>query len=142
MISTGALNAVTSVAKGLIGLADQAITDKDKRIEFQYKVLDRTYQFYEKILATPTNPKLDAIIKFFLVFGTAFKGILRPVGAFLLTAGVLYLRSEGIEIPEYIEIAMASAFPGWMASRHKEKIEKQKIKQKQLDTDFWDDIDD
>lgn len=121
-----ALGGVLKVAQGLIGLAGEAITDQDKKIEFQFKVLDRTFAFYEKILTTPTNPWVDAFVKIILVWGQLILPLLRPVGAFLLTAGAAYLHYKGTPLPSYLEAPLAAAFPGWMYSRHKDKIEKTK----------------
>lgn len=108
------------VAKGLIGLADQAIEDKDKKIEFQYRVLDRTLGFYEKMMEQKTIPWVDALVKFVMVF----KEFVRPIGSFILTAAAAYMSYKGIALPDWVEVVMYGAFPGWMASRHSEKKNK------------------
>lgn len=115
-----------SLGKGLIGLADKAIEDKDQRLAFQTKILERTFDLFEKLIATPTNPTLDALVKFILVFNFALKGLFRPVGSFALVAFAGWMRARGTPLPDYIEVAFFGTPIAWGTSRHIEKNKRPK----------------
>jgi len=122
MISPGVISGIFTLGKGLLGIVDKSVEDKDKKAELSFRVVELTFSFYERLLATPTVPWVDALIKFILVT----KDLARPVGSFGLAFFAAYCQAKGTPLPETIQYLMYGAPVAWGASRHKEKVEKVK----------------
>jgi hypothetical protein len=124
------------LGSGLIGLADKAIEDKDKRLEFQMRVMELVFGFVEKLLTTPTNPRVDAAVKILFALWMVGKGLFRPLGSLFALGVVVYCRMHSIELDPLLEGALAALFPGWMLSRDQEK--KRKAEKKGFMADKFD----
>ncbi len=117
------LDTVGGIFKGVLGIVDQVVEDKDKRNEITYKIFEAQNQLNVTILTQKTVPWIDAAVKFLY----ALNSLWRP----LVSA---YLFFYGLTHPEVLRQlyemgpagqagigAMFAAFPGWMYSRHKKK---------------------
>ena len=102
------------IVKGLIGLGSEFIEDKDKRNEFNYKAMELNNQMNLAIMNKETHPWVDAAVK--LLY--AFNSLWRPLGSAAMTGFAIYAWAKGIEIDATGHTILASAFPGWMTSRH------------------------
>lgn len=125
------INIITSLLPSLFKLGDKLIVDKDKKMEYAFKVQEMTFKMLESIVQMKTVPWVDAVVK--LLF--ALMALARPIGTF-------YLSLKGIDIAlDNKEIDMMSGglmgmFPTWMAAREvdkKRKHEKALIKNEYSD---------
>ena len=135
------LSIIGSVVKGLFGIADKMIVDKDKKAEFAFKIQDRTFNLMERLVEIKTIPWVDAVVKLLI----ASVSLARPIGSFLLTAFSIYAQVKGIQLDSVTNGVLLSAFPGWMAAREANKSRKAKIKREAIiasKQDSWDDDDD
>lgn len=130
-----------STIEGIIGLASEFITDKDKLAELQYKAKELDTAIRSELLKTKTIPWVDALIKFMVALRDVVIPLLRPTIAAGMTAFAAYMRYKQIPMDPTAEIVFASAAPAWGVSRHKNKQEEQKTKQVQAEWG-WDDIED
>ena len=106
--------------KGLIGLGGEFIEDKDKRNEFNMKIMESQNAFNTAILTQETHPKVDAAVK--LLF--ALNSLWRPIGSFLMAGFGIYSYMTGITLPSEIQVLLFGAPIGWGVSRHIEKGKK------------------
>lgn len=104
---------VVGLLGSLIDLGKEVIVDKDKQIEFEYKVKELEHQLTMELVKTATVPWVDATIKM-LVF-------LRPLGAALMTAFGMYCHYKGIDMDAATHAIFDGAFPAWGVSRHVNK---------------------
>lgn len=109
------------IFSGLIDIGKELIVDKDKQIEFSFKILEMQQQLAEKILTMNTTPKVDAFVKIVYAFKELIIPMFRPLGTFAITAFGVYAHIHNIQIPEYIHAGLDAAFGGWVYSRHVEK---------------------
>ncbi|PUB87065.1 MAG: hypothetical protein DBP02_02135 [gamma proteobacterium symbiont of Ctena orbiculata] len=110
-----------SVINGLIGLGSEWITDKDKQIEFAYKMRELNFKIAESLLRTQTVPWVDATVK--IIY--ALVALMRPIGTALMTAFGLYAHYKQIQIDPAVHAAIDGAFPAWGVSRHMNKKKEQ-----------------
>lgn len=102
---------------GILSIGKELIEDKDKKNEFADKAMER-------LLATETHPFVDAVVKLSYAADQITKGLLRPLGAAVMTAFGIYAHLNGIEIDGALHAMFDGAFPAWGASRHAEKARK------------------
>jgi len=102
---------------GLINLADQAITDKDKLIEYKFKAAELKMQGMQSLLSTTTTPKVDATVKIIFAINTLW----RPLLGAVMTAFGAYAHFKGIPMDTAAQVVFDGAFPAWGLSRHVEK---------------------
>jgi hypothetical protein len=119
------------LARDITGVIDQAVDDGDLRAKLKNAILEKQMDFSITVLTSTATP---GYVKFMLAMRDFILPMLRPVGAFCLTAGTGYLAYKGVEIPEYLMAAAGSAFPGWMVSRHANKSQEQKEKTRRAET--------
>ena len=108
---------IGKTADGLINLADQAITDKDKLIEFKFKAAELKMQGMQALLNTTTTPMVDATVKIIFAINTLW----RPLLSAVMTAFGAYAHFKGIPIDPAAQVIFDGAFPAWGVSRHVEK---------------------
>lgn len=104
----------------LIQLGSEYIVDKDKLIEFQFKAMQLKQEQAVTILATKTNPFIDALVK--LMY--AFQIFWRPLVGMLMTGFGAYCHYKGIDMDVALHAVFDGAFPAWGVSRHVEKQKK------------------
>jgi len=112
------ISAITDVFKGVIGVVDQLVEDKDKKNELIYKIMEMQNQLNLTVLQLKTVPWVDAMVKILFAVRDLIIPLLRPVIAAALTGFVAYAEVKGITLSPAVEAAFAAAFPGWMYSRH------------------------
>lgn len=103
------------------------IPDKDKQIEFAFKTQELTFKLMEKMLDTPTNPWVDAIVKFAFAIDQIAGGLVklfRPVGASAAFVFAAYCDVNSIELSPTVETILYGLLPAWGVSRHVEKAKK------------------
>jgi hypothetical protein len=110
-----------SVINGLIALGSEWITDKDKQIEFAYKMRELNFKVAESLLKTKTVPWVDGAVK--IIY--AIVALARPIGTAAMTAFGLYAHYRQIPIDTALHTAIDSSFPAWGASRHINKNKEQ-----------------
>lgn len=121
---------------GLIDLADQAITDKDKLIEFKFKAAELQAQSMQVLISAQTVPWVDATVK--LLF--ALNSLWRPVIGGLMTLFGAYAHYKGLPIDPTAHLVFDGAFPAWGVSRHVEKKEVIKERKKPIFPTYNEDI--
>lgn len=104
----------------LIKLGSEYIVDKDKLIEFQFKAMELKQEQAVTLLATKTNPFVDALVK--LMY--AFQIFWRPLVGMLMTGFGAYAHYKGIDMDVALHAIFDGAFPAWGVSRHVEKQKK------------------
>ena len=115
---------IPGIVKGLLGLGDKLIEDKDKKAEYAFKVQEMTNDLAIKILDTKTYPWVDGLVKLAYASQSIITGLFRPVVSAGALLYIFYAKAHGIQLDPMLETVMASAFPGWMLSRHIEKNKK------------------
>ncbi|MEW8420265.1 MAG: hypothetical protein AB2669_16575 [Candidatus Thiodiazotropha endolucinida] len=110
-----------STINGIIGLGKEWILDKDKQIEFAYKMRELNFKIAESLLSTQTIPWVDATVK--IIY--ALVALFRPIGTALMTAFGLYAHWKQIPIDTALHAAIDGAFPAWGVSRHMNKTKEQ-----------------
>ncbi len=115
---------IAELFTGLIGIGKELIVDKDKQIEYAFKIAQLQAGLAEKMLTMTTTPKTDAFVKILYAVKELILPMLRPIGSLVLTGFGVYAHMKGYQIPEYVHVILDGAFPGWMASRHVEKNRK------------------
>jgi len=123
----------------LLEVIDKSVADKDLAAQLQQRTVEASLQLMEKAVQTETVPWVDAIAKLIVVTATAFKGFLRPLLGAAMTGAAIYMQVKGIQAPEWLSAVLAAAFPGWMASRHAEKV--RKINAQKTASVDWSDLD-
>lgn len=124
-------------ALGVFGkLGGKLIEDKDKKTEFAFKTLEIGQKFMEVMLNTKTYPQVDALVKLSYAGEQIVKGLLRPIGSFLMAGFAVYAELNGIELSEPIQILLFGAPVGWGVSRHQEKKAKAKKQIVEEDEDW------
>ena len=117
------MNFLTSLIAPLAEIGQKLIVDKDKQLEYAFKLQDRVLSIFEKMAAVQTIPWVDAVVKLMgavLIFG-------RPLGSLFLTVWGIKLHLEGAALPDWLHAMMDSAFPAWAAAREVDKSHKRKI---------------
>lgn len=121
MISIPILDTVAGVFKGLFGVVDQLVEDKDKKNEIFLKMVEMQNQLNLTLLLQKTTPWVDATVKLLFAIRDLIIPMFRPVVAAGMAVYVVYAETHGITMSPMVEAVFASAFPGWMASRHMNK---------------------
>lgn len=128
------ISLLTSLAPGLFKLGGKLIEDKDKKAEYAFKVQQMMHDLAFKLLETKTYPWIDGLVKLAYASEAIIKGLLRPIGAAIMTGFVIYAELNGIPLSGTVEAVLLAAFPGWMTSRH---VEKGKKKKPEIEDDDW-----
>ena len=115
------VNAVVDVFGKIFGVVDQLVEDKDKKNEIVLKLAEMQNQLSLQLVQQQTIPWVDATVKLLFAFRDIIIPMFRPVVATAMTAYVVYAETNGITLSPMVEALFASAFPGWMASRHVNK---------------------
>lgn len=115
------ISAITDVFGKLFGVVDQLVEDKDKKNEIVLKIAELQNQLSVQLVQTQTVPWVDGTVKLLFAFRDIVIPLFRPVVATAMTAYVVYAEVNGITLSPMVEALFASAFPGWMASRHVNK---------------------
>ncbi len=123
------LSLLTSIIPRLFKIGDKLIVDKDKKMEYAFKVQEMTFNLMEKIITMKTIPWVDAFVKILMTFVT----LARPLGSFALTLIGLYSHYKQLPIPETVNYALDGAFPAWMGLRERDKSHKRKLKERGFD---------
>lgn len=110
------------IISGLFNLGKTYIDNKEKQAEFNNEVAKMGLQLQERMLTSQTMPKVDAIVKLMYAFREIAIPMFRPIGGALLTAASIYCAVNRIQLDPTVNTILASAFPGWMASRGLEKL--------------------
>jgi hypothetical protein len=117
---------IAELVTSMIGVGKELIVDKDKQIEFAFKLQEQHAALTEKLLTMQTSPKVDAFVKIMYAIQEVVLPLLRPVGSAAMTAFGVYAHTHNVQIDPAIQYIFDGAFPGWMTSRHFNK-------QKELD---------
>ena len=118
------IDAVAGAFKGLFGIVDQFVEDKDKKNELVFKMLELQNSLNIQLLQMKTVPWVDAAVKILFAIQNLVIPMLRPAGAAAMAGFAAYCAMKGIPLNPVLEAALAAAFPGWMYSRHQEKTRK------------------
>lgn len=114
MLGLPIIGAVADSIKGLIGLADQYIEDKDKKNEFLFKAFEVKAQIDAQLIGLKTIPWVDALVKIMY----AVQSLWRPFVGGLMTAFGAYAHYSGIPMEASLHAIFDGAFPAWGISRH------------------------
>lgn len=112
------LGPIADIFTNLIGLGKELVVDKDKQVEYAYKVAQLQTELVGKMLTMQTTPKTDSAVKLIFAVKEFIIPLFRPLISAAITGFGIYAHYKGIQIPEYIHVILDSAFPGWMTSRH------------------------
>lgn len=105
---------IADAFKGLFGIGKELIVDKDKQIEYAFKLAELQQQFSMQLVSQATVPWVDATVK--LMY--ALNSLWRPIGGALMTAFGIYAHWKGIKIEPALHAVFDGAFPAWGVSRH------------------------
>ena len=108
---------IGDIFKGLIDLGKEYIPDKDKQVEFAFKMFDAQQKVNMTIMQQQTVPWVDALVK--IMF--AVNSLWRPIMGAAMTAFGIYAHIKGIPMGEFQWI-FDGAFPAWGVSRHFNKM--------------------
>lgn len=111
-----------SLLTELVGLGKEFITDKDKLFELQYKAQELQHNMRLAALQQTTVPWVDSLVKLMI--------FIRPIGSALMTAFGAYCHYRGIDLSEVVHLTFDAAFPAWGASRHVNKTNELKEKER------------
>lgn len=127
---------LTELFNNLIGVGKELIVDKDKQIEFAFKISEMHHQLLHALMTMNTTPKVDAFVKILYALKEVIIPMFRPVFSGLPWLALLISPEHVVNVityiktnlgPEYagpIVTGLYGAFPAWMYSRHKEKSAK------------------
>ena len=121
MINIPILDTVSGIFKGLFGVVDQLVEDKDKKNEIILKISEMQNQLNLTLLQQKTTPWVDATVKLLFAFRDLVIPLMRPIIGALMTGYAAYAETQGVALSPVVQAALAAAFPGWMYSRHSEK---------------------
>jgi hypothetical protein len=140
------LGLLASMLPGLFKIGDKLIEDKDKKMEYAFKVQEMYFKQMEILINMKTYPWLDGLIKLAYASETIIKGLFRPVASAALFAYGLFnpdvlqnLHDNYGAMGDAIIATIFGALPSWGVSRHVEKKRKDVIANKQDNDDFWGD---
>lgn len=126
---------ILPIASGLLKLGSKFILDKDKQAEFQFKVIEMTYSFMEKIVTMQTVPWVDAFVK--ILF--ALLALARPLGTF-------YLSLKGVDMAvdagsvDGLSGGLMAMFPAWGTAREANKRREHRLKELEIAKNSENDI--
>lgn len=122
------ITALIPLVGGLTSLASEFIEDPDKKAEFETRKYEIEQQLLIALSQQTTTPFADSTVKII----TALVALARPIGSF----GLFIFGLFNIELMQQLasmgtagELAVGATFgaaPGWIASRHVEKVQKAK----------------
>lgn len=116
---SGWLTAVPLVGD-LLGIVSEAVTDKDKRNEINFKIAELAHNFQMELVRSQTVPWVDALVK--LIY--ALVALAAPLGTALMSAVGIYAHIKGVDLgTEVTHGAIDSSFLLWRAARHREKMQ-------------------
>src|SRR5690606_10746909 len=120
-MSLALIGPIAGIFNNIIGLGKEFVVDKDKQIEFAFKIAELQHDLLAQVMTMQTTPKVDAFVKILYAIKELVIPMLRPIGTGLITAFGLYAHYKGIQIPEAIHAGLDAAFGTWVYSRHVEK---------------------
>lgn len=106
----------------LLGLAAEAVEDKDKRNALQAKIMELQSTVTLAIVQSQTVPWVDALVK--LLY--ALVALATPLGSLAMMGFNLYCKIKGVPLDVATEGATLGLFPAWATYR---RLEKQRGKQ-------------
>ena len=109
------------LGQSIFGVIDQLVDDGDLAAKLKNGILEKQIAFSTTVLTTSTTPKTDAAVKLLYAMRDVVIPMLRPFGSAAMSAFAAYAAVKGIQMDPATHAAMASAFPGWMVSRHIQK---------------------
>lgn len=109
--------AYVPIINELLGIAKEAVVDKDKLNEINLKIMELTHSFQMAMISSQTVPWVDALVKFMY----AMVALAAPLGSFAITCAGLWFHYKGVAIDPMTHAAIDGTFPGWRALRHVEK---------------------
>lgn len=112
------VDAVLGVFGKLFGVVDQLVEDKDKKNEIILKMAELQNQLSVQLVQTQTVPWVDATVKILFAVRDIVIPLFRPLISAAMAVYIVYAETNGITMSPMVEALFASAFPGWMASRH------------------------
>jgi hypothetical protein len=124
---------IAELFNNLIGVGKELIVDKDKQIEFAFKIAELQAQLSEKMLTMQTTPKVDAFVKVLYAFKELILPMFRPLVSALPWMMLLWSPETVINTINLVSMKLGepysgmiitglySMFPAWGYSRHKEK---------------------
>jgi hypothetical protein len=115
------LGIVGEVFRGIFGVVDQMVEDKDKAAELKVKLAEMQTQLNSQLLTTQTVPWVDATVKILMAVRDLVIPLFRPVFGAALTGLAVWFEYKGVPINPTLQAIMAAAFPGWMVGRQVKK---------------------
>jgi hypothetical protein len=115
------IGVIGDVFKGVIGIVDQLVEDKDKKLDATIKIMELQNALAINLMSQKTTPWVDATVKLLFAVRDVVIPLFRPIVSAMLTGYAAYAAANGITMNPMVEAALASAFPGWMAARWSEK---------------------
>ena len=120
-MSLPVLGIVADVFKGIFGVVDQLVVDKDKAAELKVQLAQMQSSLNAQLLTTQTVPWVDATVKILMAIRDLVLPMFRPILGGVLTGLAVYFEYKGIPINPTLQAVMAAAFPGWMVGRQIKK---------------------
>ncbi|REK56671.1 MAG: hypothetical protein DWQ49_09885 [Bacteroidetes bacterium] len=114
----------TSLLPGLFKIGDKLIEDKDKKIEYAFKVQEMAFKQMEILINAKTYPWVDAFVKLAYSAEAIIKGLFRPIISCILTGIAIYVEFKGIHMSDTLHTILMAAFPAWMVDRGLDKRRK------------------
>lgn len=118
------IDMIGGLLSGVLKIGDKLIVDKDKKVEFAFKVQEMAHELALKLLEAKTYPWVDALVKLAYASEALIKGLFRPAASTAAMVFVAYCEMKGIELSQMTEAVMVSLLPAWGVSRYKEKQKK------------------
>lgn len=128
-----------SAIDGLFGVLSEAITDKDLLAKLDVKRQEIDSAIRSQLLKTKTIPWVDALVKVMIAMRDVVIPLLRPAGAFAMTAFGMYMHYRGTPLDAVNQAVFDGAAPAWGISRHANKKKEQETKQKYAEWGWEDD---
>ena len=117
---------LSALISPVTNIVDKMVIDKDKYAEIQLKKVEFKHNAQMALLKQTTTPNVDAAVKVLIALRDVVIPLFRPVGAIGMALFGVYCVKEGIELPEYIQVALFGAPLAYGGSRHADKMAKHK----------------
>lgn len=104
--------------KGIFGIVDQLVVDKDKAAELKFYIRELQHKLDVAIITMKTVPWVDATVK--LLY--AFQPFFRPIGSFAMAIFAAYCDLHNIELGKEVKVMLYGSPIAWGLSRHINKM--------------------
>lgn len=132
------IQAIIGISSSLLTLGGKMIVDKDKQIEFAFRVQEMTQALAMKLLDTKTYPWIDGLVKLAYASEAIVKGLITPIASVLGFAFALYCEYKGVELSDMAQAVLYGGLPAWRTSRHVEKVKKLEVEKAKAEKGpFW-----